>query len=116
MAGNSKRTIVHLESTSGTGYRYTITKSKRNHPGRLEYVKYDPVIRKRVIFKETKQVHMFNMEASKYIRNRRVDQLVEQRPPKPQVAGSSPVSPARFQVVVLETQLRFYWMIKWQEK
>ena len=54
MAGNSKRTSVHLESTSGSGYRYTITKSKRNHPGRLEYVKYDPVIRKRVIFKETK--------------------------------------------------------------
>ena len=54
MAGNSKRTIVQLESTSGSGYRYTVTKSKRNHPGRLEYVKYDPVIRKRVIFKETK--------------------------------------------------------------
>jgi len=54
MAGNSKRTIVQLESTSGTGYRYTVTKSKKNHPGRIEYVKYDPIIRKRVIFKETK--------------------------------------------------------------
>ena len=54
MAGNSKRTIVHLESTSGSGDRYTITKSKKNHPGCLEYIKYDPVIRKRVIFKETK--------------------------------------------------------------
>lgn len=54
MAGNSKRVIVNLESTAGTGYRYTITKSKRLHPERLEYRKYDPVVRKYVIFKEIK--------------------------------------------------------------
>ena len=28
MAGNSKRTIIHIESTAGTGYRYTLTKVK----------------------------------------------------------------------------------------
>ena len=54
MAGNSKRTIVRLESTAGTGYRYTVTKSKRLHPERIEYRKYDPVVRKYVIFKEIK--------------------------------------------------------------
>ena len=54
MAGNSKRDIIVLESTAGTGYRYTFTKSKRLHPGRIEFKKYDPVIRKHVIFKETK--------------------------------------------------------------
>ena len=54
MAGNSKRTIIQLESTAGTGYRYTVTKSKRLQPGRVEYRKYDPVVRKHVIFKETK--------------------------------------------------------------
>lgn len=54
MAGNSKRTIIQLESTAGTGYRYTATKSKRLHPDRVEYKKYDPVIRKHVLFKETK--------------------------------------------------------------
>jgi len=54
MAGNSKRVIVQLESTAGTGYRYTVMKSKRNHPGRIEYRKFDPVLRKHVIFKETK--------------------------------------------------------------
>ena len=54
MAGNSKRAIVQLESSAGTGYRYTITKSKRNHPGRVEHRKYDPVVRKHVLFKETK--------------------------------------------------------------
>ena len=54
MAGNSKRTIIQLESTAGTGYRYTITKSKRLHPDRVEYKKYDPIIRKHVLFKEAK--------------------------------------------------------------
>ena len=54
MAGNSKRTIIQLESTAGTGYRYTVTKSKRLHPDRVEYNKYDPVIRKHVLFKEAK--------------------------------------------------------------
>jgi len=54
MAGNSKRTIIHLESTAGTGFRYTVTKSKKSHPERVEYRKYDPVVRKHVLFKETK--------------------------------------------------------------
>ena len=54
MAGNSKRTIIHLESSAGTGFRYTVTKSKRLHPERVEFRKYDPVVRKHVMFKETK--------------------------------------------------------------
>ena len=54
MAGNSKRTIVQIESTAGTGYRYTVTKSKRLHPERVEYKKFDPIVKKHVIFKETK--------------------------------------------------------------
>ena len=54
MGGNSKRDIVVIESTAGTGYRYTITKNKRLHPEKLEYKKYDPVIRKHVVFRETK--------------------------------------------------------------
>jgi large subunit ribosomal protein L33 len=54
MAGNSKRTIIQIESSAGTGYRYTMTKSKRLHPERVEYKKYDPIVRKHVMFKETK--------------------------------------------------------------
>ena len=54
MAGKGKRVIVQLESTAGTGYRYTVTKNKQKHPQRLEYKKYDPIARKHVIFKETK--------------------------------------------------------------
>ena len=54
MAGNSKRDIILIESTAGTGYRYSITKNKRLHPEKVEYKKYDPVVRKHVIFRETK--------------------------------------------------------------
>ena len=54
MAGNSKRTIIQLESTAGTGYRYTVSKSKKRHPGRIEFRKFDPILRKHVVFKETK--------------------------------------------------------------
>ena len=54
MAGNSKRDIVQIESTAGTGYRYSITKNKRLHPEKIEYKKYDTVVRKHVIFRETK--------------------------------------------------------------
>ena len=41
MAGNSKRNIIQLESTAGTGYRYTVTKSRKLHP-EIEFKKYDP--------------------------------------------------------------------------
>jgi large subunit ribosomal protein L33 len=52
-AKNARQNII-LESTAGTGYRYTTSKNKRNHPSRVEYTKYDPVVRKHVTFKETK--------------------------------------------------------------
>ena len=52
-AKNARQTII-LESTADTGYRYTTKKNKREHPARVEYKKYDPVVRKHVIFKETK--------------------------------------------------------------
>lgn len=54
MAKKGNRIIIHLDSSAGTGYRYTITKNKRLHPARVEYKKYDPVVRKHVMFKETK--------------------------------------------------------------
>lgn len=45
---------VKMESTAGTGYFVTTTKNPRNHPEKMELRKYDPVIRKHVIFKEKK--------------------------------------------------------------
>ncbi|MGQ3890487.1 50S ribosomal protein L33 [Legionella sp. CNM-4043-24] len=45
---------VKMESTAGTGYFVTTTKNPRNHPEKMELRKYDPVVRKHVIFKEKK--------------------------------------------------------------
>ncbi len=48
------RDKIKLVSTAGTGFYYTTTKNKRSTPGKLEMRKYDPVVRKHVIFKEAK--------------------------------------------------------------
>jgi large subunit ribosomal protein L33 len=52
MARSQKRPIIKLRSTAGTGYTYTTRKNKTNTRERIELMKYDPVIRKHVAFKE----------------------------------------------------------------
>ena len=52
MAKSDKRPIVKLKSTQGTGYTYTTRKNKSNTRDRLELRKYDPVLRRHVMFKE----------------------------------------------------------------
>lgn len=49
-----KRDKIKLESTAGTGYFYTTDKNRRTSTGKLEMMKYDPKVRKHVLFKETK--------------------------------------------------------------
>jgi len=49
---SDKRPIIKLRSTAGTGFTYVTTKNKVNTRERIEIKKYDPVIRKHVIFKE----------------------------------------------------------------
>jgi len=48
------REKIKLESTAGTGHFYTTTKNKRTTPDKLAFVKYDPVARKHVEYKEIK--------------------------------------------------------------
>ena len=52
MAG--KRDKIRLISSAGTGHFYTPDKNKKNTPGKMEMSKYDPVVRKHVIYKEGK--------------------------------------------------------------
>lgn len=47
-----KRPIIKLRSTEGTGFTYTTRKNKTNTRERIELRKYDPVVRRHVIFKE----------------------------------------------------------------
>ena len=46
------REKIKLVSSEGTGHYYTTTKNKRTMPEKLEMKKYDPVVRKHVMYKE----------------------------------------------------------------
>ena len=48
------REKIRLISSAGTGHFYTTTKNKRNHPGKMEIKKFDPVVRQHVMYKEGK--------------------------------------------------------------
>ena len=50
--GNDARPIVKLRSTAGTGFTYVTRKNRRNDPDRLELRKFDPKIRRHVMFRE----------------------------------------------------------------
>ena len=48
------REKIKLESTAGTGHFYTTTKNKNTTTEKLSFKKFDPVVRKHVIYKEMK--------------------------------------------------------------
>ena len=45
---------IKLVSSAGTGYYYVTKKNPRNQTEKLVFMKYDPVARKHVDFKESK--------------------------------------------------------------
>ena len=55
MAGRKKdvRMVIKLRSTE-SAFMYVSEKNRRNDPGRLEIKKYDPILRKHVLFREAK--------------------------------------------------------------
>ena len=55
MASKKKdiRIVIKLKSTESDHIYYT-EKNRRNDPARLELRKYDPILKKHVLFKETK--------------------------------------------------------------
>ena len=54
MAAKGIREKIRLNSSAGTGHFFTTTKNKRTMPGKMEIKKYDPVVRKHVMYKEAK--------------------------------------------------------------
>ncbi|AHE97027.1 50S ribosomal protein L33 [Thioalkalivibrio paradoxus] len=48
------RDKIRLISSAGTGHFYTTTKNKRNMPEKMQIKKFDPVVRKHVMYKEGK--------------------------------------------------------------
>ncbi|WMC18881.1 MAG: 50S ribosomal protein L33 [Enterobacteriaceae bacterium PSpicST2] len=51
--GKSIREIIKLVSSYKTGHFYTITKNKKNNK-KKKYKKFDPIIRKHILYKEYK--------------------------------------------------------------
>ena len=52
MAKKGGREKIRLNSTAGTGHFYTTDKNRRTTPG--EMMKYHPVVRQHVLYKEGK--------------------------------------------------------------
>ena len=48
------REKIKLVSTAETGHYYTTTKNKRTMEGKLELRKYDPGVRRHVLYREDK--------------------------------------------------------------
>ena len=53
------REKIKLVSSAETGHYYTTTKNKRLHPDKVEVKKFDPVVRKHVMYKEAKIKQLF---------------------------------------------------------
>lgn len=45
------RLAIRLVSMAGTGFEYVTMKNPKNTTWKLRLVKYDPIVRKRVLFK-----------------------------------------------------------------
>ena len=48
------RDKIKLVSSANTGHFYTTTKNKKTTPDKMEIKKFDPVVRKHVVYKESK--------------------------------------------------------------
>ncbi len=46
--------LFKLVSTAGTGYFYLARRNPKQKQNKLEFTKFDPVVRKHVLFKEQK--------------------------------------------------------------
>ncbi len=52
--GKGKTIPIKLLSSAGTGFFYTTRKNVSNTQHKIAFVKYDPIVQKRVLFKEHK--------------------------------------------------------------
>ena len=62
------REKIKLVSSAETGHYYTTTKNKRLHPDKVEVKKFDPVVRKHVMYKEEKIKQLFKSFIKKPLR------------------------------------------------
>ena len=62
------RDKIRLNSSAGTGHFYTTDKNKKTMPEKFEIKKFDPVVRKHVMYKEGKiKWFWFNLIKTQFI-------------------------------------------------
>ena len=66
MAAKGAREKIRLVSTAETGHFYTTDKNKRNMPEKMEIKKFDPVVRKHVIYKEAKSNNFADLKKARH--------------------------------------------------
>src|ERR1700735_1821897 len=49
---NKTQDKIRMISSAGTGHFYTTQKNKKNTPEKFEFMKYDPVVRKHVMYRK----------------------------------------------------------------
>jgi large subunit ribosomal protein L33 len=54
MAKDGPRITILLRSSAGTGFTYASTKNRRTTTTKLELRKYDPVVRRHVLFRRSR--------------------------------------------------------------
>ena len=52
--GKGKTIPIKLLSSAGTGFFYTTRKNVSKTPDKIALIKFDPVVRRKVLFNETK--------------------------------------------------------------
>jgi len=54
MAKKTASLLIKMVSSEGTGYFYVKRKNPKKKPEKLKLKKYDPIVRRHVLFSETK--------------------------------------------------------------
>jgi len=52
--GKAKTIVIKLLSSAGTGFFYTTRKNVSRSKGKLAFIKFDPIVKRRVLFTEYK--------------------------------------------------------------
>ncbi|KAK4536507.1 hypothetical protein CDCA_CDCA08G2532 [Cyanidium caldarium] len=52
--GKANSVLIKLVSQAGTGYYYVARKNPRRTPEKMALIKHDPVVKRHVVFRESK--------------------------------------------------------------
>ena len=78
--GKGKTVAIKMTSTAGTGFFYTTRKNVTKTPDKFTMIKFDPIVRRRVIFKEGENqvtCASFSLTAQEFLNTARIAGIFE---------------------------------------